>query len=269
VGTRGEIAPDGPPCATRARADRQTAAVTSRSRVAAVLSTGLLVAALAGCAVPGDSTGPGARPSQPIENQNAESSSSPSPSASVTPTAPPSPIAELGSLSGVRTQVTFDPAFLQTLTKAALKPVAGGTATLSASGLLTLPITGGSLRVFAASGASAAPTAQGSIAHRGSGLQLTGGNKRVTLRDLVIDPGSGRVTGTESVNGTVSGTNAPIFTLGETGLQPPTKTATGEVVLRGATLSLTTEAAHLLNTTFGAPEVTVDQQVGTVVITAK
>jgi hypothetical protein len=249
--------------------------VTSRSRVAAVLSTGLLVAALAGCAVPGTSTGPGARPAEPPENQNAQQSASPSasPTASATPTTPPTPIAELPSLSGVHTQVTLDPAFVQVLTKAALKPVAAGSATLSQSGLLSLPITGGSLRVFAAAGsaagASAAPPAQGSIAHKGSGLQLTGGNKRVTLRDLVIDPASGSVTGTASVNGTVQGSNLPIFTLDESAMQQPVKTASGTVVLRGATLALTQQAAQLLNSTFSAGEVTSDQQVGTVVITAK
>jgi hypothetical protein len=245
--------------------------MTSRFRAAAVLSTGLLVAALAGCAVPGTSTGPGARPPEPVENQNAEQSASPSPSASAspTPTTPPSPIAELPSLTGVRTQVTLDPAFLDALTGAALKPVAVGTATLSGSGLLTLPITGGSLRVFASSGASGAATAQGSIAHQGSGLQLAGGNKRVTLRNLVIDPESGRVTGTVGVNGTVSGTGVPVFVLDESGLQEPTKSASGTVVLRGATLSLTPETAKLLNDTFGAPEVTADQQVGTVVVAAK
>jgi hypothetical protein len=247
--------------------------VTSRSRVAAVLSTGLLVAALAGCAVPGSSTGPGARPAQVPENQNARQSPSPSATASATPTTPPTPVAELSSLSGLHTQVTLDPAFLQTLTKAALKPVAAGSATLSKSGLLSLPITGGSLRVFAGAGAtagaSAAPTAQGSIAHTGSGLQLTGGNKRVTLRDLVIDPASGSVTGTASVNGTVQDRNLPIFKLDESAMQQPVKTATGTVVLRGATLALTPQAAQLLNTTFSAGQVTSDQQVGTAVITAK
>jgi hypothetical protein len=245
--------------------------MTSRFRAAAVLSTGLLVAALAGCAVPGTSTGPGARPPEPVENQNAEQSASPSPSASAspTPTTPPSPIAELPSLTGVRTQVTLDPAFLQALTGAALKPVAVGNATLTGSGLLTLPITGGSLRVFAGGGASGAPTAQGSIAHQGSGLQLTGGNKRVTMRNLVIDPESGGVTGTVAVNGTVSGTDVPVFALDETGLQEPTKSASGTVVLRGATLSLTPDAAKLLNDAFGAPEVTDNQQVGTVVIAAR
>jgi hypothetical protein len=241
--------------------------MTSRSRVAAALSTGLLVAALSGCAVPGSSTGPGARPSQPIENRNA-TSESPSPSASATPTASATPIADLPALSGVRTQVTIDPAFLQTLSKAALKPVAAGRATLSPSGLLSLPITGGSLRVLSAAGASAAPTAEGSIAHKGSGLELTGGNKRLLLRNLVIDPASGRVTGAVSVNGTPSATDVPIFTLDESGSQEPVQSG-GTVVLRGATLALTSDASALINKTFGAPEVTDRQQVGTVVITAK
>lgn len=249
------------------RADRQTPAMTSRSRVAAVLSTGLLVAALAGCSVPGSSTGPGARPSEPVENQNANSGS-PSPSASATATAPATPIADLPSLSGVRTQVTLDPAFLQALTGAALKPAAAGKATLTQSGLLSLPITGGSLRVLSP-GSSATPTAEGAIAHKGSGLELTGGGKRLLLRNLVIDPASGRVTGTVSVNGTPSGTDVPIFTLDETALQAPVQSGSGEVVLRGATLALTTDASALINKTFGAPEVTDRQQVGTVVITAK
>lgn len=242
--------------------------MSSRSRVAALLSTGLLVAALAGCAVPGNSTGPGARPSEPAENQNA-SSASPSPSASATPTTPPTPIAELPSLSGVRTQVTFDQAFLQTLTGAALKPVAVGKATLTPSGLLSLPITGGSLRVPGAAGSSAAPTAEGSIAHKGSGLQLTGADNELMLRNFVIDPASGRVTGSVSVNGTPSGTRVPLFTLDETGLQEPATSSTGEVVLRGATLALTPDASSLINTTFGASKVTDTQQVGTVEITAK
>jgi hypothetical protein len=150
-----------------------------------------------------------------------------------------------------------------------LKVAATGKATLTDTGLLTLPITGGSLRVFGAGTQSAAPTAEGSVVHQGSGLQITGGNKRVTMRDLVLDPGSGRVTGTVSVNGTVSSTDAPVFTLDESRLQEPTATSDGTVVLRGATMSLTTETAALLSTTFSAPEVTGSRTIGTVVITAK
>jgi hypothetical protein len=244
--------------------------MTSRPRLAAVLSAGLLVASLAGCAVPGNSTGPGARPAEPPEIQQAESPSpSASESVSPTPTTPPTPIAELPSLSGVHTQVVLGHVFQQTLAASALKVVATGTATLTDTGLLTLPITGGSLRVFGAGSQSAAPSAQGSVVHQGSGLQLTGGNKRVTMRDLVLDPGSGRVTGTVSVNGTVSGTNVPIFALDESRLQEPTTTSTGTVVLRGATMSLTPEAAAMLNETFGAPEVSDRRVIGTVVITAK
>jgi hypothetical protein len=247
-------------------ADRQTPGMTSRSRVAAVLSTGLLVAALAGCAVPGTSTGPGARGSQIAENQNA-GSSSPSPSASPSPTTPPSPVADLASLTGVHTQVTLDATFLQTLRGAGLKPVATGKATLSPTNLLSLPITGGSLQVFAP-GQPGTPPAQGSIAHQGSGLELTGANKRVALRDLVIDPSSGRVTGTVSVNGTVSGTSTPIFALDESALRSTTS-AGGVVVLRGARMALAPEAVALLNKTFGGPTVTGNEQVGPVVITAK
>lgn len=245
--------------------------MTPRSRVAALLSTGLLVVALAGCAEPGSSSGPGARPAEPVEQQRSGGSESPGPSASAspTPTEAPTPIAELSSLSGVRTQVTFGQSFLTTLRDAALKPVAVGNATLSGAGLLSLPITGGSLRVFDATAPSATPTAQGSIAHRGSGLELTGGNKRVAIRNLVIDPGSGRVTGAVSVDGAAPQTDVPVFTVDESALETPAKSATGAVVLRGATLSFTPQAAKLVNDTFGAQAVTDSRPVGTVVVAAK
>ena len=241
----------------------------SRTRAVLVLSAGLLVAGLAGCAVPGESAGPGAAPrqSEAAPEVGQSESATPTPTASATPTTPPTAVAELSSLTGVRTQIALDPAFLETVTKAGLKATAAGNATLS-DGQLTLPITGGSLRVFDAD-AAGRTTAVGAVAHTGAGLQLTGGNKRVVIRDLVIDPGSDpSVSATVSVNGTVQGRNVKVFRFDTSSLEA-VKSSSGEVTLRGGTLSIRTEATGLLNDTFGAGEVTDDQQVGTVVVTAK
>lgn len=245
--------------------------MTSRARALVVLSAGLLVAGLAGCAVPGKSAGPGAAPVQSEPAPESGASEGPTESPTTTDTATPTPertaTAQLSSLSGVRTQITLDEPFLQTLTKAGLKPAAVGKATL-AGRQLTLPITGGSLRVFAPD-AAGRTTAEGAVAHAGAGLQLTGGNKRVAIRDLVIDPGSdASVSGTVSVNGTVQGRDVKVFRLDTSSLQAVTATS-GRTTLRGGTLSIRTEAAELLNTTFSAGEVTDDQQVGTVVVTAE
>lgn len=244
--------------------------MTFRSGVAAVLSAGLLVAGLAGCAVPGNSTGPGARPAQPLEKQDQSESPSPSPTVSASPTTPPTPVADLPSLSGVRTQVTLDPAFLQSLRAAGLKAVPVGDATLQ-NDVISLPITGGSLRVLPGTGGlSSAPIAEGSIAHRGSGLQLTGsGDNRLTMRNLAIDPARGVVTATVGINGRVTSTNTPVFIFQKRGLQETTKAGNGVVVLRGATIGFTTQTAGLVNQTFGATDVNDRTPVGTVVITAK
>jgi hypothetical protein len=162
------------------------------------------------------------------------------------------PVAEIDSLDGVQTAVTLDPSFLEGVTGLGLMPGVVGGATLDAStGKVAFPITGGNVTYFDPS-SGVTPFVQGEILHDGSGISLTGGGTTVELTDFVVDPAESVLTGTVTANGEVAAESAPLFFLDGSTLNPlQVNEAEGTAVLEGTTVSLTAEAAQLLNMTFG------------------
>ncbi len=192
-----------------------------------------------------------------------------SPTESASASADPKPIASIASLSGVDTQVKLDAGFLAALTSLGLTPGVTGTATLDgATGTLAFPITGGNVDYYdPASGYR--PYVQGSISHDGSGITLTGGDKKVGLSDFRIDPGTSKLFGTVMLNDALVAKDVYIFNLDGSTLKPIAKDADGNAVLEGTTVLVSPDAAKLLNDTFGVTAVTDTLVVGIAKITAK
>lgn len=218
----------------------------------ALASAGLLVAGLAGCSASTTDT------SAPAETTAPAPSEAP---------ADPQPIASIPALDGVDTSVKLDQGFLDALTSLNLTPGVTGTATLT-DGSLHFPITGGNVDYYDPA-AKYRPYVQGEIDHDGSGITLTGGDTVVGLSDFKIDPGTSRLTGTVTANGEEVGKDVFIFNLDGSTLQPLTTDADGNAVLQGTTVLISSDAAALLNKTFGTDAVTDKLVVGIATITAK
>jgi hypothetical protein len=160
------------------------------------------------------------------------------------------PVAEIDPLTGVDTQVTFDPGFVDALTKLKVAPGPVGDASISKDGVAGFPITGGDVTYYDPA-SPVRPYVQGVIDHKGSGLSLTAGKTEVDLTDFVIDPGTSELTGTVSVDGKEAATDAVLFDLDGSTLNPLKTNAGGSATLEGTTVELSSDAAGLLNDTFG------------------
>ncbi|MGT2426386.1 hypothetical protein [Amnibacterium kyonggiense] len=225
---------------------------TATKSVTALLSAGIVVAALAGCAQSG--TGD-------ANSSGAGNASSSSASASATPSASPTPAAVFTSVNGKTTQITLDAGFVKALTTLKLTPGTIGSATLSKAGVLTFPITGGNVTYYDPS-TGVRPYVQGELDHSGSGLSLTAGGTKVELKDFVIDPGNdSHVSGDVYVNGKEAAKGADLFRLDGSTLQPVTKDGDA-YVLEGTTVYISDDAAKLLNATFKTTAVTGQLEVG-------
>lgn len=164
--------------------------------------------------------------------------------------ASPKPVAEIDQLTGRSTGVTLDSGFVSALKSLKLTPAPVGDATISKAGVASFPITGGSVTYYKPG--SISPYVQGTIDHAGSGLSLTGGGKKVSLTDFVVDPGTSTLTGKVSVDGKTAAENAPLFFLDGRTLKPlQVNKGNGTAVLEGTTVKLKDESAALLNQTFG------------------
>ena len=113
------------------------------------------------------------------------------------------------------------------------------------------------------------PYVQGVIDHEGSGLSLTAGKTEVELTDFVIDPGTSELTGTVSVNGKEAATDAVLFDLDGSTLEPLKTNSDGTATLEGTTVELSDDAASLLNDTFGITDLKGGLVVGISAITVK
>lgn len=180
--------------------------------------------------------------------------------------ADPEPIASIPALEGIDTQVALDQGFLDALTSLGLTPGVTGTATL-VDGALHFPITGGNVDYYDPE-AKYRPYVQGEIDHDGSGITLTAGDKVVGLSDFKIDPGTSRLTGTVTLNGDLVGDDVFIFNLDGSTLKPLQTDSDGNAVLEGTRVLISTDAAALLNDTFGTDAVTDTLLVGIAKITA-
>ena len=168
------------------------------------------------------------------------------------PAAKPSPAAAIQNLTGKQTAVTLDKGFLMGLTSLKVAPATVGGATLDAStGKIAFPITGGNVTYFKPD-SGVTPFVQGLIMHNGSGLQLTGANKKVVkLTDFVVDPAKSMLTGKVTVDDKVFAESAPLFFLDGSTVKPlAVNAAGGTAVLEGTTVSRTKTAADALNMVF-------------------
>lgn len=174
------------------------------------------------------------------------------------------PVAKIDALSGQGTSVTLDPSFLAGLTSLKLTPAPVGSAKIDGA-VATFPITGGNVTYFTPG--SVTPYVQGKINHDGSGLSLTGGGIKVELTDFVVDPAGSILTGKVTANGKVAAESAPLFFLDGRTLKPLQTGPADTAILEGTTVSLTKEAADLLNKTYGVTALTPFFKVGVAKIT--
>jgi hypothetical protein len=159
----------------------------------------------------------------------------------------PTPVAEVSDLSGKSTAVTLDEKFTSALEELEVTPGPVGDAKISEKGVASFPITGGEVKYFEPG--SVNPFVQGEIMHEGSGLSLEAGDTKVELEDFVVNPGNSKLTTTVSANGEVAAEDAETFFLDGTNLKP-LKTKGDQAILAGTEVTLTEDAAELLNTTF-------------------
>jgi hypothetical protein len=174
------------------------------------------------------------------------------------------PVAKIDALSGQGTSVTLDPSFLAGLTSLKLTPAPVGSAKIEGA-VATFPITGGNVTYFTPG--SVSPYVQGKINHDGSGLSLTGGGIKVELTNFVVDPAGSILTGKVTANGKVAAESAPLFFLDGRTLKPLQTGPADTAILEGTTVSLTKEAADLLNKTYGTTALTPFFKVGVAKIT--
>lgn len=219
---------------------------TATKSLTALLSAGIVVAALAGCSQSGTGS---------------DTTSSAGTSSSATPSATPTPAAVFTSVNGKTTAITLDAGFVSALTSLKLTPGTIGSATLSKAGVLTFPITGGNVTYYDPA-TKVRPYVQGELDHDGSGLSLTAGSTKVELKNFVIDPGNNsHVSGDVYVNGKEAAKGANLFRLDGSTLNPVTKDGDA-YILEGTTVYISDDAAALLNSTFKTTAVTGDLKVG-------
>ena len=176
------------------------------------------------------------------------------------------PLASVADLSkGKTTAVTLDAGFLGALKTLKLTPSPFGTATISAAGVATFPITGGNVDYYKPHG-PVEPYVTGNIQHNGSGLNLTAGTTKVTLSNFDIDPGASKLYGQVSVNGKVAVAKAYLFNLNGTPLKPLQKSGT-DAILEGTIVEMSPDAAKLLDDTFKTTAVKAGLVIGVAKIT--
>ena len=162
------------------------------------------------------------------------------------------PVATIPNLDGKTTSVKLDSGFTDALTSLKVKPGVLGSAKLS-DGSLVFPITGGNVTVYTPGTAPAGePYVQGMIMHEGSGFSLTAGDTKVSIEDLVVDPGQpATVKAKVSANGKVVADSVKVFDLDGSTLKPlETDAGAGTATLTGTTVRLSDEAASALNSAF-------------------
>jgi hypothetical protein len=160
------------------------------------------------------------------------------------------PVAQLDQLTGDVTEVTFDKGFVDALTQLKLTPGPVGDAKISSAGVASFPITGGNVTYYDPA-SDVRPYVQGIIEHDGSGLSLDSGKVKVELTDFKVDPGTSQLTGTVSADGKEVATDALLFDLDGSTLKPLQTNSEGSATLEGTTVELSSDAADLLNKTFG------------------
>ena len=191
-------------------------------------------------------------------------SSAPATSSSASSAPAPKPMASIPALTGTSTAVKLDASFAKALETLKLTPGTVGTAALT-DGSLIFPITGGKVDYYDPA-KDYRPFVQGLISHAGSGFSLTAGETKVELTNFTIDPGTSKLYGDVTVNGTTAAKQAYIFNLDGSTLKP-LKAAGDTAVLEGTRVLISDTAAGLLNKTFKTDAVKADMLVGIATIT--
>lgn len=164
------------------------------------------------------------------------------------------PAGAFKTLTGNTTTVVLDPGFLKALGTLKLTPTPFGTAKIAPVGKdvdAIFKITGGNATVYAKGDAN--PYVQGELKHDGSGLTLTGPDKKtkVTIMNFVIHPGNNSsLTGDVSINDGTPLHSVKLFDLDGGTLKTPTISKDGIATLAGTTIYLSAEAAAALNGVF-------------------
>jgi hypothetical protein len=159
----------------------------------------------------------------------------------------PQPVAEVSDLKGESTSLTLDEEFVAGLEELKLTPGPVGDAEIE-EGVAKFPITGGNVKYFKPG--SVSPYVQGMIEHDGSGLSLDSGDTKVELTDFVVNPSNSKLTGKVTANGETAAEDAELFFLDGSTLEPLKTESNNRAVLEGTTVTLTEDAAKLLNDTF-------------------
>ena len=173
------------------------------------------------------------------------------------------PGVELASVSGKNTAIKLDKGFVDALGSLGLTPGTVGDGRL-VKGSLVFPITGGNVALYTPGEVS--PYVVGQLQHEGSGLTLAAGGTTVRLSNFNVDPSISRVYGDVAVNGQTAVTNAYLFRLNGSTLQP-VETRGRFAILEGTEVYISDVAAPLLNDTFGTDAVTDQLLVGVAKIT--
>jgi len=181
-----------------------------------------------------------------------------------TTSAAATPVAKIDALTGQSTAVKLDAGFVEALTTLKLAPGTVGTAKLT-DGSLIFPITGGNVTYYTPG--SVTPYVTGDIKHDGSGFSLTGGTTKVELTNFDIDPGTSKLMGDVSVNGTSAAKGAVLFDLDGNTLKPLQTGADNTAILEGTRVLISADAAGLLNKTFKTDAVKAGTLVGIAKIT--
>lgn len=180
----------------------------------------------------------------------------------------PAPTATVVAVPGGTTSVALDQGFVTALQQLGLTPGTVGNATLS-NGAVNFPITGGTVTLYDKS-TGYRPYVQGVLLHEGSGLSLTAGGTTVQLTNFTVDPGNpARVFGDVTVNGQLAAPSAPVFDLNGSTLKPITTNSDGSAVLTGTKVTVSPEAAQLLDKTFNTQAVKGGLLVGISTITVQ
>ncbi|MEP6598998.1 MAG: hypothetical protein ABJB98_06055 [Actinomycetota bacterium] len=177
------------------------------------------------------------------------------------------PVAKIDDLSkGKTTAVALDAGFVKALESLKLTPGVVGTAKLE-GGSVSFPITGGNVTYYTPGTKS--PFVQGDIKHEGSGLSLTAGATKVELTNFEIDPGTSHLFGDVSVNGQSAAKHAYLFYLNGTTLKPLQAGPDNTAILQGTTVTVSGDAAGVLNKVFKTDAVKAGLTVGIATITVQ
>lgn len=161
--------------------------------------------------------------------------------------------APTADIVGGVTSVQLSNELVQALGTLKVQPAVVGKSKLN-RGVASFPITGGAIDLG---------TVKTEIIHQG-GLSLSTSKVKVELTDFAVTTLADKpvLTGLVTVNGNLL-LRAPLFDLGLPKITPPLRPTTGKVVLTNVKLTLTSEAAGLLNPVFGVTAFSSGFNIGT------